>query len=115
MSIEPPRIGLRKLRLANGKAPFEVWLASLVDVRLKQIVDARLTRLQAGNPGAIRNLGGGVWEIIIDFGPGIRIYFAFLGKEEVVLLGGGTKTTQERDIEKAKKSWGAFINENRRR
>ena len=79
MRIVPPRIGLRKLRLANGKAPFDVWLASLVDVRLEQIVDARLTRLQAGNPGAIRNLGGGVWEIIIDFGPGIRIYFAFLG------------------------------------
>lgn len=71
-------------------------------------VDARVTRLQAGNPGDYKWIGDGVYELRIDYGPGYRIYFVFSGQQIVLLLGGGDKTTQQADIKAAIKYWKDF-------
>ena len=63
----------------------------------------RIERLSAGNPGDVRPVGGGVSELRIDYGPGYRVYFTQMGRKIVVLLGGGTKKTQDSDIRSAVK------------
>jgi putative addiction module killer protein len=68
-------------------------------------VMARLERVELGNLGDHRGVGDGVFELKIDFGPGYRVYFGLDGSELVVLLIGGTKKTQRRDIETAKQYW----------
>ncbi len=71
-------------------------------------IDARVTRLEAGNPGDYKSLGDGIYELRIDYGPGYRIYFAFSGQQIVLLLCGGDKTTQQSDIRAANKYWKEF-------
>lgn len=61
----------------------------------------RLRRLSLGNPGDAKPVGGGVWEIRIDCGPGYRLYFTWRGDLAVLLLAGGDKSTQQRDIRRA--------------
>lgn len=65
----------------------------------------RLKRLANGNPGDVRPVGSGVSELRIDVGPGYRVYFAARGDELILLLAGGDKSTQARDIEAALKLW----------
>lgn len=77
------------------------WLDSLRDVRARARVLARVERLAAGNPGDVRPVGEGVSEMRIDYGPGYRVYFRKRGRSIVVLLAGGDKRTQRRDIETA--------------
>ena len=77
------------------------WLDSLRDVRVRARVLVRVERLAAGNPGDVRPVGEGVSELRIDYGPGYRVYFKKQGRAIVVLLAGGDKRTQSRDIEKA--------------
>ncbi len=93
---------------ANGSCPFEEWLYALRDRRAVARVDARVTRLEAGNPGDYKSLIDGVYELRIDYGPGYRIYFAFSGRQIVLLLWGGDKTTQTSDIRTAVKYWKEF-------
>lgn len=93
---------------ANGSCPFEEWLYGLRDRRAAARVDARVTRLEAGNPGDYKSLVDGVYELRIDYGPGYRIYFAFSGRQIVLLLCGGDKTTQVSDIRTAVKYWKEF-------
>ena len=64
-------------------------------------IDSRIRRLSLGNPGDVRPVGEGVSEIRIDYGPGYRVYFAQRGQDLVVLLAGGDKDGQERDIQRA--------------
>ncbi len=61
-----------------------------------------------GNFGDCRSIGGGVYELRIDYGPGYRVYFGFVGNTAVLLLCGGDKTTQRRDIETAHRCWKEF-------
>ena len=68
-------------------------------------VVARLTRLQAGLIGHVNNVGAGVHELKIDVGPGYRVYFGNDGKEMIILLAGGEKKTQSKDILAAKEYW----------
>lgn len=68
-------------------------------------IRARLDRVVLGNLGTIKPVGDGVCEFKIDHGPGYRIYYAMNGKTVVLLLVGGDKSTQQRDIEKAKAYW----------
>ena len=89
----------------NGRCPFEEWLANLKDVQGKAIIRARIRRMELGNPGQYRWIDNGVLELKINFGPGYRIYFGEDGKEIIVLLCGGDKSTQERDIRKAQEFW----------
>ena len=77
------------------------WLDSLRDVRVRARVLVRVERLAAGNPGDVGPVGEGVSELRIDYGPGYRVYFKKQGRAIVVLLAGGDKRTQSRDIETA--------------
>ncbi|MCY4431813.1 MAG: type II toxin-antitoxin system RelE/ParE family toxin [Rhodospirillales bacterium] len=77
------------------------WLDGLRDVRARARVLVRVERLAAGNPGDARPVGAGVSELRIDYGPGYRVYFKKRGRTIVVLLAGGDKRTQSRDIETA--------------
>ena len=74
-------------------------------------IRARLTRIRAGNFGQARALGGGVSELKIDHGPGYRIYYAMSGTTVVLLLIGGDKSTQKRDIATAKNYWREYQGE----
>jgi len=89
----------------NGEAPFIKWMSNLRDRNAHARVSARLNRLKLGNFGDVKALGDGVNELKIDYGPGYRVYYAMSGKTVVLLLIGGDKTTQDRDIETAKAYW----------
>jgi len=89
----------------NGAVPFRDWLRDLRDMRAEARIRARLTRVRAGNFGTIRALGDGVSELKIDYGPGYRVYYAMSGKTVVLLLIGGDKSTQKKDIQAAKNFW----------
>ena len=80
---------------------FDAWIETLRDRQARQRIAARLTRLQAGNPGDVKALGDGISELRIDYGPGYRIYFTRRGPLIVLLLCGGDKSTQAKDIWKA--------------
>ena len=77
------------------------WFDSLRDRRARARIDARVRRLSLGNPGDVKPLGEGVSELRIDCGPGYRVYFVQRGQTLVVLLAGGDKDTQDRDIRTA--------------
>jgi len=96
---------------ASGEAPFSEWFDSLKDRRVKTTIDARLTRVRRGNLGTCRDLKSGLWELKIDLGPGYRIYFGLYGETVVVLLHGGDKSTQTRDIEMAHEFWAEYLND----
>ena len=89
--------------------PFSDWLASLMDARAVGIVRARLNRIRLGNFGDCKSVGGGVEELRIDFGPGYRIYYGREGRLVVILLCGGSKGTQARDILRAQKYWKEYL------
>lgn len=82
-------------------AAYASWFVGLVDERARAKVMIRLRRLSLGNPGDVRPVGRGVSELRIDWGPGLRVYFAQRGESLVVLLGRGDKRTQARDIQRA--------------
>lgn len=103
--MEPTPRELQSYTTEDGRCPFEDWLSSLRDVEGRAIVRKRLNRVRLGNLGNTRSIGDGVWELKIDFGPGYRVYFGEDGPRIVVLLMGGDKGSQERDILKAKEYW----------
>ena len=84
-------------------AAFSDWMANLRDHRARAKIAARIDRLAFGNPGDVESVGEGVSELRIHSGPGYRIYFVRRGEMLIVLLCGGDKTTQTRDIKTAKK------------
>ena len=93
---------LRHYVAANGKRPFAEWLCSLSDRDAAARVQIRLERLRLGNFGDVRSVGKGLSELRIDVGPGYRVYFMVEGQSIVVLLCGGDKTTQQKDIRRAR-------------
>lgn len=74
------------------------WIDGLRDIHARARILVRIERLAAGNPGDVRPVGEGVSELRIDHGPGYRVYYKKQGQEVVVLLAGGDKSTQARDI-----------------
>ena len=80
---------------------FVDWLDGLKDIRARARVLVRIERLAAGNPGDVKPVSEGVSELRIDYGPGYRVYFKKRGKELIILLAGGDKSTQPKDIRKA--------------
>lgn len=80
---------------------FDDWFADLRDVRVKVRIQARIDRAQLGNFGDCEPVGEGVSEMRIHHGPGYRVYFAQRGLEVVILLAGGDKSSQAKDIKKA--------------
>ena len=81
---------------------FAEWLSRLRDERAVARIAVRINRLALGNPGDVRPVGEGVSEMRIDYGPGYRVYFVQRGEEFIVVLCGGDKSTQSRDIERSK-------------
>jgi putative addiction module killer protein len=78
------------------------WFKKLRDVRAKARIYARIDRLENANPGDAKPVGEGVSEMRIDYGPGYRVYYKDTGKEIIILLCGGDKSTQQADIATAK-------------
>ena len=106
--MEPKSREARYYVIASGKAPCEEWLENLRDREGRAIIRARIKRLEQGIVGKRRPVGQGVMELKIDFGPGYRVYYGEDGGTLVILLCGGDKSTQGRDIEKAHEFWSDY-------
>jgi putative addiction module killer protein len=89
----------------SGGKPFKEWLDGLKDVTARQKVRIRLDRVRLGNLGRNRSVGEGVFELKIDCGPGYRVYYAVEKKTIVLLLMGGDKASQRKDIALAQAYW----------
>lgn len=92
----------------DGSRPFVDWLESCQDKNARNVIRLRIAQLRKGNFGYCESLKGGLFEMKIDSGPGYRIYFAKVDNERVLLLLGGTKRRQNKDIEKSRHYWKAF-------
>ena len=90
---------------ADGRDPFQEWLAKLADRNARARVAVRVQRMAAGNFGDHKPLNDGVWELRIDHGPGYRVYYAQAGRRVLLLLIGGDKRRQQADIETAVRYW----------
>jgi len=99
---------IRLYRTKAGTVPFSEWFDGLQDVTTQQRIDARLARVRLGNIGDAKVVGGGICELRLDFGPGYRIYFGQEDRTIVILLCGGDKSSQRRDIKKAKEFWADY-------
>ena len=80
---------------------YDVWFRRLRDVQAKARINTRIRRLRSGNPGDVSPVGRGISEMRIDYGPGYRVYFVRRGQTLIILLAGGDKSTQRRDINTA--------------
>jgi len=82
---------------------FRKWMKKLKDAIAKAHIDRRIDRLSRGNPGDVEPIGEGCSEMKIDYGPGYRVYYKDSGREIIIILCGGDKSTQQSDINKAKR------------
>lgn len=98
--VEPCQVEIYEAE--NGEVPYEEWLDGLRDHKTRGRIEAQIGKLRLGNRGRWDSVGEGVYELILDFGPGYRIYFAQIGFVIVLLLCGGDKSTQRKDIAAAK-------------
>ena len=89
---------------AEGHSPFESWFQR-INAQAAAKVTTALVRLEGGNTSNTKSIGGGVYELKIDFGPGYRVYYGYDGSKVVILLAGGIKKRQHKDIDAAKKRW----------
>ena len=92
----------RSLRI-NKTEEFDRWLRNLRDQVAKRAINTRISRIAVSNFGDSKSVGEGVMELRIHVGPGYRIYFTMVGSEVVLLLVGGDKSSQNQDIDKAKR------------
>ena len=92
----------------SGKQPFRDWLYSLRDIRTQARIEKRLRRISHGNLGDTKSVGNGVFELRFDIGPGYRIYYGRVGNTVILLLCGGDKSSQKKDIEQAKTMWNDY-------
>ena len=99
-------------RPPNGKEPFNEWLKSIPDPTTRARIRAQLERLRVGNFGNVKFVGEGVFELRFHFGAGYRIYFSKIRNTIILLLCGGDKSSQTRDIERAKSYWLKYKEEN---
>ena len=102
---------IQTLVLDSGKCPFEDWMDRLGDLKAKSIFRTRIDRVALGNFGHCRDLKEGLWELKIDFGPGYRVYFGKFRNRIILLLTGGDKSSQPRDIKTARVYWESFLKE----
>lgn len=103
---------VRRYVASNGNIPFDEWFDGLRDRKAKSKIAARLERVELGNLGDCRSVGDGVYELRIYYGPGYRIYFGEVGSAIILLLCGGDKSTQAKDIHQAKKYWKDYVKRN---
>jgi putative addiction module killer protein len=107
LDVTPQKI--RYYRTPDGKVPFRQWYYSLSDLKAQAVIRERLTRLERGLLGDAKGVGGGVYELRIDLGPGYRLYFGQEGRTLVWLLCGGDKSTQNKDIKTAQQYWADYL------
>ncbi len=92
---------------ADGTSPFEKWFVG-IDIAAAAKVSVAISRIEQGHVSNVKTVGDGVLEYRIDWGPGYRLYFGRDGAAIVILLTGGTKQRQQRDIEAAKALWSDY-------
>lgn len=93
---------------ASGRCPFQAWAESLKSKTVTAAVAARINRMRSGTLGDWKSVGGGVFELRVDLGPGYRVYFGRDGETVVILLSGGEKRSQTSDIKRAKEYWSDY-------
>lgn len=93
----------------DGRNPFREWLESLKDREARARVRVRINRIRLGNFGDSKSVGGGVSELRVPYGPGYRVYYGKQGDAIVLLLCGGDKRTQSRDIDMAQDRWQDYL------
>ncbi len=106
MDIKPKSVLVCRTR--EGRLPFDEWLRDLGDANAVARVLARLGRVCRGSLGDCKPVGEGVSELRVDYGPGYRVYFGQKGQTLVILLCGGNKRTQDRDIRLAQQYWNDY-------
>jgi len=99
---------IREYETAESRSPFTDWLEGLRDRRARARIAARLAQVRLGNLGDHRSVGDGVHELRLFYGPGYRVYFGFESNRVILLLTGGAKDTQRRDIATAKSYWADY-------
>ena len=106
MEVRPREV--RNYVTPDGHEPFEEWVNSYRNRKTRAVIRERINRLHLGNLGDHRRLTGDLYELRIHYGPGYRVYFGDVDGVIVILLCGGSKRTQRRDIQKAKGYWEEF-------
>jgi putative addiction module killer protein len=96
---------VRRYLTPDQRQPLTEWMRELRDKRARIAIDRRIVRLEQGNFGDHKFCRDGVWELLIDLGPGYRLYYALEESRVVLLLCGGDKKTQAVDIDKACEHW----------
>lgn len=89
----------------NQTREFRAWLNKLKDVGARARIALRIRRAETGNFGDTKALGGGLWEMRVDYGPGYRVYYGRDGEVTYLLICGGDKSTQQADIVRARALW----------
>ena len=107
MQIRPREI--RIYTTSNGRSPYRQWSTRIRDEKLRTAISTRLTRLETGNLGDFKRLNQDLYELRIHYGSGYRIYFGSFQNTVIILLCGGTKGTQQRDITRAQNYWNDFL------
>ena len=102
-----PEFELRTYLDEQGRSPFESWILDL-DKQAQAKIAIALSRLERGNASNVEAVGEGVSELKLNWGPGYRVYFGHDGKMIIILLCGGTKKRQRRDIATAKARWAGY-------
>lgn len=103
-------INIKIYKDQRGQEPFKKWTQRFKNKKIKARIYNRLTRVRLGNFGDYKNIGQGLFELRLHFGPGYRIYYGKIDKEIILLLAGGIKAKQNKDIKKAKQYWQEFKN-----
>ena len=105
----PVKVEIRYYIAGNGKAPFIEWLERLKDRAARAKIKVRIDRLMRGLFGDTKSLGHGVEELRIHYGPGYRVYYGRISGTLLILLCGGAKGSQKRDIDRAKGYWSEYM------
>ena len=92
----------------DGKKPFIEWIENL-QLKDQERINNRIARIQSGNFGDTKSVGDGVFELRFFFGSGFRVYYAKRNDKIVIILSGGDKSSQDKDIKKAKTLWNDYI------
>lgn len=99
---------IKEFLTESGESPFRTWLLKL-DNPSRARIQVRIFRIEQGNLGDAKSVGDGVWELRFTIGPGYRVYFGKDGLKIILLLHGGDKASQQKDILKAKSYWRAYL------
>ena len=108
VSIKSVKYRILVYQQSNGKAPYDEWAATL-DKQVRARITARIARFEDGHFGDHKQLGDGVYEARFFIGPGYRVYFAIHKGELLLLLTAGDKSTQDKDVRKAKEFFKAYL------